>query len=66
LHQALVRRQGGCRHQGRDQTRQESDVFQSGIHRADRSEAVETISLDNFIEADALADVMPVKSSKRH
>jgi hypothetical protein len=39
--------------------------FQPGIHRADRSEAVDTIYFDNFIEADALADVMPVKSAKR-
>lgn len=39
--------------------------FQPGIHRADRTDAVDTIYFDNFIEADALADVMPVKPSKR-
>jgi hypothetical protein len=39
--------------------------FQTGIHRADRTDAVDTIFLDNFVEADALADVMPAKRAKR-
>ncbi|HEY0706428.1 MAG TPA: heparin lyase I family protein [Polyangia bacterium] len=32
--------------------------FQAGIHRAQRSDAVDTIFFDNFIEADSLADLM--------
>ena len=38
--------------------------FQTGIHRADRATEVDTIFLDNFIEADTLADVMPVKPAR--
>jgi hypothetical protein len=38
--------------------------FQPGIHRADRSSAVDTLFLDDFIEADALADIRVVKPSR--
>ena len=38
--------------------------FQPGIHRADRSSAVDTLFLDDFIEADALADIRLVKPAR--